>query len=135
MFNHSKKYPEEKIRPEKIYINLCLYFTYRDITNLGRIRSEVKQPNANGNKNKKLKFAVAWITGLQAPKITNMALPEIPGIKKNEKAITPLINKYNGVTAPELIFNSCKKNPIKIPKNKKKSKLNLFNEALKKFAT
>ena len=59
MFDHSKKQPEEKIRPEKIYINLCSYFAYRDRTNLGRIKSEVKQPNANGNKNKKLRFAVA----------------------------------------------------------------------------
>ena len=59
----------------------------------------------------------------------------MPGIKKNEKAITPLKNKYNGVTSPESIFNYCKKYPIKIPKNKKTSKLNLLNEALKKFAT
>ena len=64
-----------------------------------------------------------------------MALPEIPGIKKNVNAINPLINKYNGDTAPEPIFNSCKIYPIKIPKIKKISKFNLFNEDLKKSAT
>ena len=64
-----------------------------------------------------------------------MALPEIPGIKKNVNAINPLINKYNGVTTPEPIFNSCKIYPIKRPKIKKISKLNFLNESLKKSAT
>ena len=62
-------------------------------------------------------------------------LPEIPGIKKNEKAISPQINKYKGVTPSEPIFISCKKYPIKIPKIKKISKFNLCNKALKKSAT
>ena len=73
--------------------------------------------------------------GLYAPKITNIALPEIPGIKKNEKAISPATNKYNRVTSPELMVNSCKIYPIRMPKNKKISKLKLLNESLKKSAT
>ena len=59
IFDHSKKQPEEKIRPEKIYIKLCSYFAYRDKITLGTIKSEIKQPNANGNNIKKLKFAMA----------------------------------------------------------------------------
>ena len=57
--NQSKKQPEEKIRPEKIYIKLCSYFVYRDTTIFGSIKSEIKQPNANGSNIKKLKFAMA----------------------------------------------------------------------------
>ena len=44
--------------------------------------------------------------GLYTPKTTKIALPEIPGIKKNVNAINPLINKYKGVTSPKPIFNS-----------------------------
>ena len=50
---------EDEIRPEKIYIKLCSYFAYRDAITLGRIKSEIKQPNTNGNNIKKLKFATA----------------------------------------------------------------------------
>ena len=101
---------------------------------MGRIRRENKQPHANGINKLKLRFAIPWITGAYTPKTTNMALPEIPGIKKNEKAANPAINKYIVVISPEPKLNFCKPSPIKIPANKNNIKLGLWNKALKKSA-
>ena len=52
----------------------------------------MRQPKPNGINKLKLNAASAWIIGFQAPKISNIALPEIPGIKKNEKAKMPAKN-------------------------------------------
>ena len=60
-----------------------------------------------------------------------MALPEIPGIKKNEKANIPLKNKYGIEIFPEPIFNPCKSNPMPIPKNKNKNSFLSISASLK----
>ena len=49
------------------------------------------QPVAKGTRIDKSKLAIDDITNLQAPRDNKIALPETPGIRKNEKAMKPKI--------------------------------------------
>ena len=59
----------------------------------GKKYRAMRLPMAKGTKTVKFISAIASITNLYAPKDNNIALPEIPGTRKNEKAIKPIKTK------------------------------------------
>ena len=102
---------------------------------LGKAKSEIRQPNPNGINKSKLNSASAWTIGFQTPKISNIALPEIPGIKKNEKAKIPAKNIYKIFISLELISNILIKNPSITPTKRKISNYGYWRASLKKLST
>ena len=104
--------------------------------NLGKNNKETRQPNPKGINISQLSCEIDSITISYTPRATRIALPDIPGIKKNENANNPHANKYNACGASESIASLVvKRNPITIPRNKKTSNKGFLITERKKFAT
>ena len=92
-----------------------IYLSNKDksfFINLGMIINEKSIPIAKGKSTGKLRSATDPIINGQIPIASKKALPDMPGIKRKEKAINPQI------TRGKVLMDTLKsdKSPIKIPR-------------------